>query len=170
MTTFEKSKVTEHGGQGDGGSLDQRATAATRTAPTAEPPKTPSAPAIPPELQQAVAAFGADIRSRFPALSEPKAAQRTAHVFLRGLRGPRNTPGRKPYPATTKALRLLESLELQQMSKKKRWQAICKQVIPDWAQLTAEHRSGARRILQDRVYARRRKRRQRRERVGSPPG
>lgn len=163
MSKFDKLKLNEHNREGNGVSMDHHA--ATSTTVTAEPLEIAPESAIPPELERAAADAGAGIRNRFQAvLSKPKAAQKAARVFLRGLRGPRKKPGRKPHPSTTKALRLLESLELQQMPKARRWQSICKQVVADWAQMTPEQRSGAAKVLQDRVYARRRMRRQRRER------
>jgi hypothetical protein len=169
MTAFDKLKLNEHQSDEDGARADQdHPDAARPSCETAKPLETPPAQtacAIPPELERAAADAGKDLRALFQVvLSEPKAAQKTARIFLRGLRGPRKKPGRKPRPSTTKALRLLESPELQRLHKSKRWHTICSQVIPEWPYLTPEQRSGAAKVLQDRVYARRRMRRQRRER------
>ena len=167
ITRFDK-KLNEHDSDGEDNNVDRQLVAATNRVTVKPQEAEAERPAftIPPELEGAAADAGKDLRTRFQAvLSKPKAAQKTARIFLRGLRGPRNKPGRKPHPRTTKALRLLESLELQRVPKRNRWQTICHQVIPDWPYLTPEQRSGAAKVLQDRVYARRRMLRQRERRA-----
>jgi hypothetical protein len=164
MTMFDKFELNEQGpdsgtGTADGVGGDHHAADAAATAEAARP-----APAIPPELERAAADAGASIRSRFQvALSRPKAPEIAARVFLRGLRGPRKKAGRKPYPNTTEALRLLEGRELEHIPKSKRWAIIYRRVIPGYGGMPPEQAAGAAAVLQGRVYSRIRMRRRRKQ-------
>jgi len=115
-----------------------------------------------PQLDQAAAKAAAKIRRRFRKdLIKPGVPRHVARIFLRRLQGGPQKPGRKPYPNTTAALRLLAAPELSDLPKPKRWKAIYARVIQNWPTMTPEQRQAAAVVLRDRVRARLRMRRRR---------